>query len=450
MVADVISEFIRRYRKEFDYYQEVARLVAQQCESELEAGGIRAIVTHRAKRPDSLLRKLRGRATSTAYAAVDDVYSDIHDLAGVRIALYFPGDRQKVEKSLLGKFNLTEPPKTFPNQTVTPAYAKRFSGYWAAHYRLRLNEADLLDGQKRYADAKVEVQVASVLMHAWAEVEHDLVYKPETGTLSIDEYAVLDELNGLVLAGEIALERLQRAFERRVERGGFFGNHYELAAFLYEAAKPILAAVTEPVIGRVDILFQLLLRSDLNSPAAIEPFLKSLEIYPEHRPIADQIIDQIIAADPLKYEMYAEIRRELRPEPLFEVSPGVAGEDWNRAIGEFMARWILFERVMRALGEAFGTELRRVMSPRGVAGLPFIDRDTKQEIERIRRVRNNLVHGVEVPDPRYLIELATQLKNILDRLANDTNEQVRAAVRYAIPTFGQEGAGRVTSTLSNG
>jgi ppGpp synthetase/RelA/SpoT-type nucleotidyltranferase len=24
----------------------------------------------------------------------------------------------------------------------------------------------------------VEIQVASVLMHAWAEVEHDLVYKP--------------------------------------------------------------------------------------------------------------------------------------------------------------------------------------------------------------------------------------------------------------------------------
>jgi ppGpp synthetase/RelA/SpoT-type nucleotidyltranferase len=57
-------------------------------------------------------------------------------------------------------------------------------------------------------------------MHAWSEVEHDLVYKPLQGSLSEDEYAILDELNGLVLAGEIALERLQRAGESRVSTSG--------------------------------------------------------------------------------------------------------------------------------------------------------------------------------------------------------------------------------------
>src|SRR5690606_9552985 len=92
--------------------------------------------------------------------------------------------------------------------------------YWATHYRLKLRESSLQEGQKRYAAARVEVQVASVLMHAWSEVEHDLVYKPLQGTLSDEEYAILDELNGLVLAGEIALERLQKAGEARVTREG--------------------------------------------------------------------------------------------------------------------------------------------------------------------------------------------------------------------------------------
>lgn len=64
----------------------------------------------------------------------------------------------------------------------------------------------LSEAEKRYAVARVEVQVASVLMHAWSEVEHDLVYKPLQGGLSTEEYAILDELNGLVMAGEIALE----------------------------------------------------------------------------------------------------------------------------------------------------------------------------------------------------------------------------------------------------
>ena len=77
--------------------------------------------------------------------------------------------------------------------------------------RIQLKDNSLQDTQKRYVNSKTEIQVASVLMHAWSEVEHDLVYKPLNGTLSEEELAILDELNGLVLAGEIALERLQIA-----------------------------------------------------------------------------------------------------------------------------------------------------------------------------------------------------------------------------------------------
>ena len=158
-------------------------------------------------------------------------------------------------------FILVEQPKEFPTG-AEPSYAKRFSGYWATHYRVQLRETDLSDAQKRYAEARVEIQVASVLMHAWAEVEHDLVYKPLQGRLSDDEYAILDELNGLVIAGEIALERLQRAGEARVAAGGrAFSDHYDLAAHLLHAAGPILKGpIADTALGRVDLLFDLLQR----------------------------------------------------------------------------------------------------------------------------------------------------------------------------------------------
>ena len=64
-----------------------------------------------------------------------------------------------------------------------------------------MREESLDRSQKKYTTARIEIQVASVLMHAWSEVEHDLVYKPLQGTLSDEELAILDELNGLVLAG---------------------------------------------------------------------------------------------------------------------------------------------------------------------------------------------------------------------------------------------------------
>ena len=73
-------------------------------------------------------------------------------------------------------------------------------------------------------------KVASVLMHAWSEVEHDLVYKPMQGTLSEEELAILDELNGLVLTGEIALERLQAAGNERIQnsKATFARNIFKL------------------------------------------------------------------------------------------------------------------------------------------------------------------------------------------------------------------------------
>jgi ppGpp synthetase/RelA/SpoT-type nucleotidyltranferase len=230
----VIDDFAARYGREFDYYQEAARHCAQRCESSLEQSGIRSIVTFRAKRLDRLIEKVAKRSKGAAYKTVDDIYADVIDLAGVRIALYFPADINEVEGLIQGDF-IVEKTKMFPDPLVTPAYPKRFSGYGARHYRIRLRSKDLPSSSQRYSDTLIEVQVASVLMHAWSEVEHDLVYKPMSGTLSEDEYAILDELNGLVLSGEIALERLQRAAKARLaNRGAKFNNHYELAAYIYD------------------------------------------------------------------------------------------------------------------------------------------------------------------------------------------------------------------------
>jgi ppGpp synthetase/RelA/SpoT-type nucleotidyltranferase len=184
----------------YDLYYQVARLVAQIPEGRLH--------TSRAKAVGRLEAKVRQRATTRNYTSGDDIYNDSVDLAGGRVALYFPGERRQVDSIIRSLFAFAETPKEFPARS-NPTYDKRFSGYWATHYRAQLRETSLSDAQKRYAEARIEIRVASVLMHAWAEVEHDLVYKPLQGKLSADQDAILDELNGLVMAGEVALERLQ-------------------------------------------------------------------------------------------------------------------------------------------------------------------------------------------------------------------------------------------------
>ena len=73
----VIDKFIERYTKEYDFFQEASGICAQQCETGLQRIGIRAIVTHRAKRPDRLYDKLKKRNDEKKYRRIEDIYTDM-------------------------------------------------------------------------------------------------------------------------------------------------------------------------------------------------------------------------------------------------------------------------------------------------------------------------------------------------------------------------------------
>lgn len=418
----LIEDFIARYRKEYDFYDQAARLLAQILEGRLQGAGIRAIVTSRAKTVGRLEAKVRKRNTTKNYASIDDIFNDIVDLAGVRVALYFPGERSQVDSTIKSLFFLPEPQKEFPS-APNPTYPKRFSGYWATHYRVQLRESSLNDAQNRYKDARIEIQVASVLMHAWAEVEHDLVYKPLQGILSEDEYAILDELNGLVIAGEIALERLQKAGETRVATGGrAFSNHYDLAAHLLNAAGPILKGpVADTALGRVDLLFDLLNKLSLSKPDLLRPYVTTLHPDTERRPLAEQIIDQLLAEDDSRYKIYEEVRLN-RPVPgdYGSVVQETMDPDVHETIGFFLAHWIAFERAVHEKAVTrFGERIPVMRMSKILEALGLVSDDTIKEIERIRRVRNNVVHGIETPHNVDLREAGLRIQAIADRIGRN-------------------------------
>ena len=226
--SKLIDDFIKQYNIEFDFYQKLSSIVANKIEHQLLLRGIKAIVTHRAKKPESLKEKLINRNEEEQYTSIDAIRSDIVDLSGVRIALYFPSERNVIDEIVADLF-IVDKTKEFPDKAHKPKYEKRFSGYWATHYRVRLKDEDSV---KRYSGITTEIQVASVLMHAWSEVEHDLVYKPYAGKLSKEEVSILDEINGLVMSGEIALERLHSAMAERTKKQNSINNIYDLTNLL--------------------------------------------------------------------------------------------------------------------------------------------------------------------------------------------------------------------------
>jgi hypothetical protein len=257
---------------------------------------------------------------------------------------------------------------------------------------VQLKEDELSESGGRYSLAKVEIQVASVLMHAWSEVEHDLVYKPLEGDLSEDEYAILDQINGMVIAGEIALETLQRAGERRVaESGRTFVNHYELAAHLLGRVDPMLdEPIGEAGLGRVDLLFTLLHRLKIATPAQLAPYLEALHGNLEVRPLAEQVIDAILAKDESRYDVYRTIQEEAGGRSTERES---ADRDVYRQVGLFMARWAELENLVRTLTSTDDLSGRVAPVFRLLEQLDFLDAGMRREISLLRRLRNNVAHN---------------------------------------------------------
>jgi ppGpp synthetase/RelA/SpoT-type nucleotidyltranferase len=423
MTVDLIDSFIERYRREYDFFEQAARLAYGQLESALASSGIRAMVTYRAKRPDRLDKKLRQRFPIKNYKSTQDIYRDIADFAGVRVALYFPGERSEVDKIVRSVFDLSAEPKIFPDG-LKPTYKKRFSGYWAQHYRVRLRDNFMQESHKRYTDALIEVQVASVLMHSWSEVEHDLVYKPLQGQLSEDEYAILDELNGLVLAGEIALERLQRAVEARVtQEGSKFSSHFELASFLIKSAAPILkAGPTESALGRVDTLFELLLKLDVNTPEKIRPLVASLHGDVEKRSISDQIIDQVVVSDESKYKLYVEMRKRDDHESYFKSN---LDNTSDAVLEEFLKQWIEFEKTLLDDIRAQRKDGREyVINKNYINLLSALDSESKKKLEWIRILRNRAVHGHGEIEINEMREATVMLRKILKTIRSEMKQAI--------------------------
>ncbi|OTA57661.1 hypothetical protein K449DRAFT_424677 [Hypoxylon sp. EC38] len=188
----------------------------------------------------------------------------LHDLGGVRVCVYFPDDVEKVVSflkrsgrvkilqttqktqgdeymdKLRSYVNLLENVSTTSNRprlnNTFPVSEKLFPGYRATHLVVEL----LGDAIPKYYEDKhykVEVQIGTVVMHAWSQIEHDIIYKPGDDEPSDDEKRVLDLFNGIVMSGEAALKQLAASTARKeIDRGGKpdeqARNHYEFGVWL--------------------------------------------------------------------------------------------------------------------------------------------------------------------------------------------------------------------------
>ncbi len=203
---------LAEYREHLPQFEETARKVHAMLKKVMdEAGIIVASIESRVKTEKSLSGKLELKGSKYATLA------DITDIVGVRVITFYSDDVDKVASAVDKLYDVDW------ENSVDKRKAHEIDsfGYMSLHYICRM------DG----FPYRFEVQMRTVLQHAWANMNHDTGYK--SGVEVPKEY--LRNLNRLAGMLELADEQFSRIrneltdYRRRVQALVASGNLAEVS-----------------------------------------------------------------------------------------------------------------------------------------------------------------------------------------------------------------------------
>lgn len=133
-------------------------------------------VTARVKEWRSLRSKSRKRRPDGTLM-YPHPWQDIHDLIGVRVTTYHSTEIPRIIEALTEVFEVRRSVDKTAQTRVSGSF-----GYGSHHLILRVPPARVAPVLQAYAGREFEVQIRTVLQHAWAEFEHDIRYKRRGNT----------------------------------------------------------------------------------------------------------------------------------------------------------------------------------------------------------------------------------------------------------------------------
>lgn len=199
----------------------VATILAAAIERE---GGYRLQqVTKRAKNPASLHKKLQGRLIE----GTTTLETDIKDLAGCRLVFYTNSDVTRFMNSGIidQNFEVLEVKLHHPRRDAEDASDLYISNHYLVALR---SERVALPEYAWFAGMRCEVQVQTILNHAWAEMAHDTIYKaPELGEFGAKQFDSIKQrlrrvARKYLLPAGYEFQQIALDFKRLVEGKGLF------------------------------------------------------------------------------------------------------------------------------------------------------------------------------------------------------------------------------------
>lgn len=252
------QELLAQYKSLFPVYTEMADAIPEKLKDFFsEAGIIVAAVEHRVKTESSLEGKLRLKG-----GKYKDIY-DITDLVGIRVITFYIDDVDKVASVLERMFDID-----WDNSIDKRKVHEIDSfGYLSLHYICSIPESSYADPEHPELNKiRFEVQIRTVLQHAWANMNHDTGYK--SGVEIPREYLRnLSRLAGMLELVDDEFSRIRRElsdYRRQVQNlvasgnlsevnldGDSFKSYLQIGPF--DALTRRIASINQAEIQQVDL-----------------------------------------------------------------------------------------------------------------------------------------------------------------------------------------------------
>lgn len=160
-------------------------------------------IQSRIKSISGIMRKLKRKGLPSTLESIE---KNIWDVAGSRVICSFPEDMYFVERCILAQDDVRLIERKDYIKNPKP------SGYRSLH--LIIETPIFLQNEKKWV--KVEIQIRTMAMDFWANLEHKLRYKNELGAEMMNEIA-----DGLQSAADTCyqLDQDMEAIRRKIRKG---------------------------------------------------------------------------------------------------------------------------------------------------------------------------------------------------------------------------------------
>lgn len=266
------------------------------------------------------VESLRCRLVEAGKLDTQTLELDRRDLAGARLIFYTNNDVDRFLASTLirDNFEIEEDSAKIHHPTQENQGAR----YRAVHYTIRLREERLsLPEYARFAGLRCEIQIQTILEHAWAETSHDILYKTKLGdgyggkAMKGIERRFARIMDKYLIPAGYAFQKAQQDYERLIRGKELFdkditkllndaqnnNERYEILSGLKDYALPICDDPQTVYKGLKDSLLRAVKAARCTEPVPIETTRGNMEGFLAEAvmSLVFEIIESLRYADPV-------------------------------------------------------------------------------------------------------------------------------------------------------